>query len=467
MSLEANATTYIEVIRGLHESWAPHPGQVEVGRAIFNEGKKSVFVQCGRKWGKTEIAAYICWRIAQAIPNSPCYFIGPEQKQTREIVWANKRIQNFGPREWLLDGSEGINQTEMRLRFKNGSFIKVDGSDNHDSYRGPEYKVCIYEEFKDQKKEFRDAMRPNAAVLDGIDVFIGSPPDGDEISAAEYLETAEEHRSDPRKMFKQAPTWENPRISAEWLFDEKTRLYKRGDGDVWEREYGANIVFGGKASIFPMIHDYPITPHRQLVHEISRDIKKLKWFAIADPGSATCFAVLFGAINPYTKRIYLLDEIYENEPSRTTTNLVGAGIVAKEAELGRGRADWHEVCDEAARWFINEMGAQFDRWFSPTAKAQNDKKDGLSLIKDCLLAGLVSVSDRCTNLVKEMKGYKRSANGQIPKKDDHLIDCFRYLLAADGYELHPEREPLAETERDDFRGATPEQDYGDIRADEF
>lgn len=468
MDLDPRVVAYAEVLRGL-SSWKPHEGQIRVGQAYFNRHLRSIFVQCGRKWGKTDLALYFLWRLAQTFPGSPCYYIAPFQKQAKEIVWADPRVKNFGPRSWLVDGSSGVNNTELRLNFKNGSFIKIDGSDNYEAYRGPRFRICVYEEFKDHRPEFRRAMRPNAAVLDGLELFIGSPPERD----CDYTTLADDHKADPRKFFYQAPTWENPHISTEWLRDEKSGLYRRSEGDIWEREYAAKFVKGGASKIFPMIDTSFVKPHAEVLEMIRRDRKKLEWFFWADPAGATCFGVLFVAINPYTKQIFVLDEIYETAQAEMTVKKIGARIIQKRNEL-HDRGEWRQGYDEAETWFLNEWIDNFEDepGLEPSHKAANDKVNGLSLIKDIMLDKLLVISDRCKSdkpapdnkcFYWELDNYFKDKKGNIPKKDDHLIDCFRYILAAAGYELKKKTEAIdRETSDEDFRGARPSHDFARV-----
>ena len=49
---------------------------------------------------------------------------------------------------------------------------------------------------------------------------------------------------------------------------------------------------------------------------------------------------------------------------------------------------------------------------------------------------LVHISDRCVNLCNEIEKYSLDDKGNIPKVNDHLIDCFRYLNAHAHYNFH-------------------------------
>jgi hypothetical protein len=200
------------------------------------------------------------------------------------------------------------------------------------------------------------------------------------------------------------PSWANPHLDRDWLRKEKARLYARGEGDVWEREYAARRVRGGKNSIFPMFGPQLIRPHAEVMAEIERDRHKLLWQVLCDPGNASVFAVLFRAINPYSKKVYRLGEIYEREQANTSTSKIIPRIRAMKSELYPGweahGIDWQQVYDEAATWFQTEAAQSFEEFFFPTQKALNDKNQGLSLINDQHLSVLTVVSDRCTSYIQ-------------------------------------------------------------------
>jgi len=58
----------------------------------------------------------------------------------------------------------------------------------------------------------------------------------------------------------------------------------------------------------------------------------------------------------------------------------------------------------------------------------------------------------------EMDNYVMDKSGDIPKKHDHQIDNFRYILAAAGYEFSQITE-INEEDNENFRGATLRNDF--------
>lgn len=463
-SVNAALAVYSHTIEGLHAKWRPHPGQIAIGRALLFEGCKDIFIQAGRSFGKTELMAYLLWRWAMIYPGSECYYFAPFMKQAKEILWASRRVQTFGPSEWVT----GFNNTEMRISFANGSFIKLDGSDNEESYRGIKPRgLVVFDEFKDYRPEFYENFDPNRAAHNAPLIIVGTPPDRE----CQYTQVAADFMKDPAKKFFWAPTKTNPHLSKDWLDKKRAELYGRGEGEVWEREYEARFVKGGASKIFPMVNRSFVKPHLEVVQLIARDRNKLEWFLIADPAAISCFGVLVAALNRYTKTWYLLDEIYERDQSKMSVDQIGRRIIALEDEHSPD-AEFYEVYDEAEGWFRSEMSDRFGKNFIPTQKSLNDKESQLSLIKDVFLQGKVVLSDRCKFLFWELDNYFKDRHGKIPKKDDHLIDCFRYLLAAAAYELNEVGE-VKDVDRDNFRGAKISDDFpelndmGEMSNDEF
>lgn len=427
-----------KILEVLHREWRPHRGQIDVGAALFRDDTRRIFIQCGRKWGKSELLMYILLRWALVNEGASAYYIAPFQKQAKEILW--QRLNKFIPREFV----KSVNRTELRITLLNGSFIKLDGSDNYEAYRGVTPDIVGYDEFKDFRPEFHVAMEPNLAPRNAPLIIAGTPPEYE----GQYFELAEEFamRADSHHVI--APTEQNPHIARAWLDKMHETLIARGELDVWEREYMGRRVIGGSNSIFPMLsREKHVFTHEDLIREINRDISKLEWIWFSDPGTASCFAVLFGALNPYTRTLYLLDEIYETRSQETSTSRIWPRIRVTQASLNSFSSNfddtWYQGYDEAAIWFQNEVLSNYNVALMPTSKSSNAKESGLSLIKDQLLWNKVKISTRCEKLLWEVTNYiKDPATGKIPKRHDHLIDCWRYMNAGLNYDPNLVKEPI-------------------------
>lgn len=455
-NVSAQAKLLATALKAIHDRWSPHEGQLKIGRALFKDDIRKLFIQCGRKFGKSEISMYLLFRWAITAPNRGCYYIAPFKVQAREIIW--RRILQFIPEQFIAKKSDGaldVVKGEMRINLVNGSFIKIDGSDNDQALRGITPDIVVYDEFKDFKPDFHIGMEPNLVPMNAPLIIIGTPPDHD----CQYTQIATEYKMAADCRHFEMPTHINPHIDKELLAGIQRKLEDKGEQDVWEREYMGRYVKGGAHAIFPMFSKTKhVRPHSALMKEIANDRKKLSWHIVADPGTASCFAVLLAAVNPYNKKIYILGEIYETRMSETSVSKIWPRVMEKAEALfpqHRGiEEEFRPVADEAATWFRNEVQDRYDIFVEPTSKAQNKKEEGLSLIKDQLLApGIINISSRCDKLAWEVENYIKDDKGKIPKENDHLIDCWRYLNAAFGYtpEMIPEPEapdyPLDARER--------------------
>lgn len=441
-----------------------HEKQIECLKSLYIDNKNLIVVNCGRKFGKSELAAYALWRHALFNPGSACYYIAPEASHGRKILWDTRRLQKFLGKasSKYIDGQP--NNLEMKIRFKNGSFIQIFGSENWAAANGLSPSIVVYDEFKAFNPQFHVEMDPNRTAKGASLIIIGTMPKVGDRNKEQYealLEYAQTHTKNAA--VHTYTTFDNPinmLPERKPAIDEQIAILRaRGEEDVVQREYYSRIVAGGSRAIFPMLEQRHIKPHFEMIDEISRDRKKLDWYLIADPGTTTCFAALFVAMHPYTKHVYILDEIYEKDQQYTSTRKIFPHMEAKMKDLfphGDIYYDWFKTADEAASWFMNEVLDQYGIYFQKTDKVHNKKEQGLSLIKDQLIYNLVSISDRCTNLVKEMREYAKDNNGNIPKKNDHLVDCLRYCNAAMHYSM-----------KEVVEGVKQKSDYEEIRTGRF
>lgn len=262
--------------------WTPHPSQFLVLESIFKNDCKNVFVQCGRKWGKTEVIVYSLWRWALLTQKQSCYYICREAKQAREIIWKARdkrgrlRLQEFGPADFIQD----IDDEDMRITFKNGSFLKVDGSDNYRAWAGISPNFLVLDEFADFRPEFWRVMNPNRATFNAPVVIIGTPPVQiwlDKDTPHQYVELAHEYQLDMfesgRSFHIKRPSWDNPDpVIQEFLRHEKKALFRMGKQDEWWRDYGAELVNAGAKKVFPgFISDPSITGSHVLPHSAILD----------------------------------------------------------------------------------------------------------------------------------------------------------------------------------------------------
>lgn len=482
---DARFKNLADLLGKLNAGWTPHAGQVQVGEQIFVNGARRIFLECGRKWGKTEFCADICWRLGNMIQGGQIYYFGAYAKAVREFLWAPGRLQNHGPAEYVKE----THKTEMRLTFTSETFVKLDGSDEFKISKGFNPDVVILDEFADYSEDFWVAMSPNFASKDTIVIIVSSPPwilesePGKPVIFtriadlwAKYQKEAEKQGKRSKYVYINQPTSCNPNIPQAWLEEEERALREMGLEDVWEREYLARrVIGGGKRIISNFDRTKHIFSHDWIMkNKIERNKGILQWLTVTDP-SNSAFGVVHMAINPYSKEVYWLDEILEKEESETTEQALWPRIEEKENELypdeNEDQDRFLRVCDEAAKWWIVGCAndPEINIHFDPTEKHLNSKEFGLSLLRSIFRFNKGFVSDRCEWLAWQIENYRKDKRGQIPKANDDLIDASRYglhkvsyYLSADDVPTTPAQHPR-EVQKQARRG--PDEDVRELVED--
>lgn len=476
--------------RQIHQAWFPHQGQLDIVSAFLVHWCIGVFLQCGRKIGKTELAIYLLYIYGKLFEGSECYYIADEKDHARDILWDNGRLPRFFSSIRRNKGEsldafkrrrdvgmslqdkwvKKTNNQDMSVRLDNDSIIKVDGAKNFSKADGLSPTFVVYDEFKSHDPRYDQAMRPNLNTFDGRILIMGTPPDNTDNY---YCKTAREFRNKKGYVFFRRPSWMNPHVYSgpedPKLIAEKEEYIRRGEYHVFAREYEARIIPDQNRMIFPMLTE---KKHRgnyeEMVQTIKRRIRDWEFYVHFDPASSSVFGVLFIAINKYDKRVWLLDEIYEGNQMETTSKK----IWVRARDLWRGiheyDDDWYKGYDYREAWFATEIAVEFNEGVTPCEKdvGGENREAKLSVIKDCMLYDRFKVSDKCVWTWKELANYKKDENGKIPKTNDHNIDNLRYTLNAAGYNSVP-KEPINPDALDNRRFYKPEDDLRNLERDEL
>lgn len=405
-----------------------HEGQILGARTYFVEKKTVAQFQFGRNGGKTEMILYIACVAALLNPGWWVMIVCPQIKQGKKIYWHKKRLQNYAPPKYIKE----ISSTDMRVEFLNGSLISVEGCENYENLRGAKPNLVLYDEFQLHSREFHiEVMEPNLVEKSSTLLVFGTPPK--QRSAyyvdfrAELLQQIKDGQTD--KAYYEFPSAVNPVNDKAKLAERKAKLIKSGDKVTWEREYEGKLVFGGEGAIFPKWNpDVHMKNHEVLMSALEGDKSRLRWYTICDPGTTSCFGILFVVHNPYTQQIFVLDEIYEKDRGRMDSRQIWNRITKKWDELypNAPTKTWKVIYDEAAAWFQREIQANFKYPMTPSDKysQRNAEEDDISRIRMAMAEeGIFNVSKRCTNFQWEIESYMTDEEGRFPDVNDHLINC--------------------------------------------
>lgn len=104
----------------------------------------------------------------------------PTLKQGRRVIWdgidrdGRRMIDQAFPKE-MRDAKNPINNSDMQIRFRNGSIYQVVGSDNYDSLVGTNPVGVIFSEWAVADPKAWDYIRPILAENEGWALFIYTP----------------------------------------------------------------------------------------------------------------------------------------------------------------------------------------------------------------------------------------------------------------------------------------------------
>jgi PBSX family phage terminase large subunit len=149
--------------------WSPHKAQ----REIQDSKARYKVVVAGRRFGKTQTAICILLKRALLQRDSKYFYIAPYYSQGKMIAWKIllDKLQLI-PKELVVK----TNETELVIKFVNGSEIFIKGGDRPDSLRGIGLDGVVLDEYADMRPNvWEEIIRPALVDKQGWGIFIGTP----------------------------------------------------------------------------------------------------------------------------------------------------------------------------------------------------------------------------------------------------------------------------------------------------
>lgn len=155
-------------------NFAPRKYQIPILKALDRGIKRAVWV-CHRRAGKD--LTIFNWVIKTLVQSrKSCFYILPTYSQSKKIIWEGMtkdgvRFLDYIPKELIEKKSEA----ELSIRFTNGSYLQLVGSENYDRLVGTNPSICVFSEMALQNPIGWEYMRPILAENDGVAIFISTP----------------------------------------------------------------------------------------------------------------------------------------------------------------------------------------------------------------------------------------------------------------------------------------------------
>ena len=378
-------------------------------KTVWDDSKRYRVINCGRRAGKSTLAAYKLLHFATQESNLTAWYIAPTYRQAKSIMW--EMLSDIIPGEAILKR----NETELVIKLRNGSEILLKGADNPDSLRGVRIDFAIFDEvaFFERWDEAWKVIRPT--LMDSqAEVWFISTPNG-----FNHFKTLAETK-DPDYSYFHFTTYDNPHIPKAEIDKSK---------DEMDESSFAQEILGEFRKMAGLIYK-----------EFSRDnhmvdVPSLDGYSIfksLDFGYAHKTALVYVGVNTTGTEMYIYDGLYQ---VGMTTKEIADACKIKDS----GKHIQRAVADSAQPMMIEELKREGVN-FEPVEKGSDSVKSGITQV-----AGLLKVradtgkptlmfSKNLDWIADEFERYRWMENKtsgftkETPlKRDDDAMDAIRYF----------------------------------------
>ena len=142
-----------------------HDAQME----IFTSPKRFKIASCGRRFGKSYLAAWVLIINALKSDSKDVFYVAPTFQQAKDILWSI--LKSIGK-----DVIKAAHENTATLTLINDRKIYLKGSDRPDTLRGVGLAYVVMDEYASMKQEVWEMiLRPTLADIKGGALFIGTP----------------------------------------------------------------------------------------------------------------------------------------------------------------------------------------------------------------------------------------------------------------------------------------------------
>jgi len=142
-----------------------HPAQMQ----IFKNKKRFKIASCGRRFGKSYLAAWMLIIKALQSTDKDVFYVAPTFQQAKDILWGI--LKTIGQ-----DVIKSTHENTATITLVNDRKIYLKGSDRPDTLRGVGLSYVVMDEYASMKPEVWEMiLRPTLADVKGGALFIGTP----------------------------------------------------------------------------------------------------------------------------------------------------------------------------------------------------------------------------------------------------------------------------------------------------
>lgn len=383
----------------------PAQSQIAVDRHRFR------VAVCGRRFGKSTLAAWEMYAKAVATNEGRITYMAPTFQQARDIVWMElKRI--------CAQLQVNINESRLEITVKNmkgsTSLISLHGWESVETMRGQKYDMLVLDEISDMRDfqtSWQEVLRPALTDHKGDCLFIGTPKGFNALYDLYNMEN-DPIRGQDYKSF-HFTTYDNPHMPVEEIEKAKQELTE----DKFAQEYMADfrkmegLVYKEFDRALHIVDEFPT-----LVVETLGGV---------DFGYRNPTAVLT-AKKDYDGVYWFTEEWYKTE--QTEDMVVD---VIKEKKFNKVFPDPENASAIAA---LEKKGVNI----RPVSKGKGSIVSGIKKVRELFKQNKIKIHRSCIHFIQELESYaypdwspEKNADELPIGKDNHACDAARYIIMTD------------------------------------
>lgn len=238
MSATANAQ--------IEANWNPHPGQ----QKVLDSDARFRIVACGRRWGKTKLAAHEIFEETFNGDDPLNWWVAPSY---RIADTGFKMVKGLIPEGWIKDG--GVTHSKPKSielsEEAGGGTIEFRSTSKEDGLRGEGVDFVVIDEGDmTSKRAWTEEIRPTLSDTMG-DMLAISTPKGRHGWFYDYFKRGQSEEAQYNDVDSwQAPTYENPHVPDSEIDAAQDELPDR----VFRQEYMAEFI-DDSGGVFEKVED--------------------------------------------------------------------------------------------------------------------------------------------------------------------------------------------------------------------
>jgi PBSX family phage terminase large subunit len=375
-------------------------------RTVANSDARFKILRCGRRTGKTFFIVIDSITLCLQYPNLSMAYVGLTYSHAKDVVWEDYMKLTEG----MLDYK---NSSELILRFKNGSRIKLYSWDSVDNMLGKKYHKVYLDEAavaRNLKQAWNDVIEPTLLDYHG-EAWFTSMPRG----KGQFKELIDNTKHLPEWTEFHFTSYDNESIpNVEEELDRKRRDISPS---VFAQQYLAEFTDLEGRIYTEFVRDdatkiCPFIPER---YGLSID------FGYNHPLAAYVYAL------SKDDKIHVLKELYMRKlDDKQRLNAIRDLTANYEIDVA--------VADSEDPIAIEQLNRELPFRIDPAIKGKDSVLTGINLVKSAFYSKQLTVSDQCINLIDELETYswKLDPDGKETdrpnKENDDAVDSLRYFV---------------------------------------